>query len=237
MASGLMSEGEDCPQVGNDSRYLGGGQGASGYYEPPVVANQPEQDIHRQWYVAYAGLDQKTIAVSFDLAVTLGSARIHLRKGAEGQLGPMKLRIADIRQAPDELISSWIDKKHQRAWRVAVDIESYPGSDFPSIHGYPVDEHHELINRVELSGEPIQANSDKGTQLEGLHPTPISYAQLRLASGGGTAHQVLTLVANPSKVSELELSASGKRKVTITDIPLDPKPESVQKLDPHPRGQ
>jgi len=48
-------------------------------------------------------------------------------------------------------------------------------------------------------------------------------ASLQILAGAGTTTQELSLTVNPAKASAISFNPAGLRKVTITDIPLDPK--------------
>ena len=121
---------------------------------------------------------------------------------------------------------AWVGGKqaHRNTWKVVTVISGYPQSHIPSLNGQLFDATGAVITHTDVSGRPTvekQSTNQFGQQFwqnqQGLD------ASINTSAGAGTLNQELTLTVDPSKVDKAHLSASGVRKVTLTDIGLDPK--------------
>jgi len=205
--------------VSNVMTPSGGYLGSAGQ----IGMNGGGRDPFLEWYAIDSAPTDTTTSVVFNINIGIGSVKVPLREGAEGQTGTMKVHINSIKPGPDRQV--WIGGSNhkQRAWTVSVAISGFPGAIQPNMIGNILDLNGAPVNRVDDSGNPL---SDKPTRngASTVYLPPAGFdASLQILAGAGTTTQELSLTVNPAKASAISFNPAGLRKVTITDIPLDPK--------------
>ena len=197
---------------GNGGYLNNGGQiGANGRGNEPYI----------EWYNFDADPSEATATIEADINIGLGSGTVPLKEGAEGKVGPLTIHVNSIRPAADR--TSWNDvRSKQKSWAVSVTVSGYQGPTMPSLGGRVLDANGISILRVNANGIPLPESSNRGV-VSGYQPPAGFDAALQGGMGNSGSTVSLALSVNPSKASALSLTATGIRKVKITDIPLDPK--------------
>jgi hypothetical protein len=179
-------------------------------------------DSYLDWYAVDTGLTDTSTSVNFDINKSYGTGTVPLKQGEECKVGSMTVHIDSVKAAPDKRSWNGMDRE-QKAWEVSVTLSGFSGPKLPNISGRILDSKGDIISRVDKSGDPIKDEPAKAGAYPGFQMNRGFDASLQVTGGFGTNKQVLFLPANPSKVSALSLTANGIRRITITDLLLDPK--------------
>ncbi len=174
------------------------------------------------WYEIDTDPSQTQTSVGFDISVRMGSGLLPVKEGAEISVGPLKVKVTGIKRGPDRK-QNWGANPNvsQKTWTITVTVTGSVAGKIPNMYLYGVDDHGMQVSRVDAGGAPIHPKVS-GTNMY----QPISGgfdAQVYSLSGAGTATQEYSSTINPSKLSGLNISASGSRIVTFKNILLDPK--------------
>ena len=205
-------------RVWNVSSENGEYPGSAGYIGPKWEGGSPYLD----WYNIDSDLKAKRTSIRFEVMVPFGTGTVPLKKGAETDIGTMKVHIDSINRGPDrnplEILNFY-----RKTWQISVTVSGFPGSIAPTLGGLALDAKGDVVNTIDRDGTAFQASTTGYVISGGIRRQVTRAPMVQAIRGAGTAHQVLWMPINPTDVSALSLTANGIRIVTITDIPLDPK--------------
>lgn len=176
------------------------------------------------WYRVATDPGVSSTSAVIDLNVNLGSGFIPLKEGAEAQIGPLHLKINSIKRGPDVQRFAIGQQENRSSWKVATTITGYNQTHIPDLDGRAYDAKGTLITHLDSAGNPLpeERTSNNFGGMPWVFPNQLN-ANVATDAGNGTLNQELDLPVKPSKVEKLQLNATGTRKVTVTDILLDPK--------------
>jgi len=177
-------------------------------------------DPYLEWYALDTDPTQTSTALLFSMTVPLGTVSIPLREGAEASLPSLKIHIDSVKPAPETDIR--VGNGRIRPWFVTVTLSGPAGRQTPSLAGVLMDAGGDPVTRVDAKGNPFSKAQTLRFNQSGSDRIESEAASVTILEGADASHKVLSIVANPAKVASLSLFASGLRRVTITDIPLDP---------------
>ena len=171
------------------------------------------------WFNVDAAAGDKTTTATFDLRFSMGAGSLPLKVGGEGEVGNMRVRITGIkRSSPKPGYHPF--EQNRAGWTVSTAITGYSSSLVPGLSGSAYDADNQPIQQVDRDGNPALSAMGR----PGVRPDSWpSDASVSTEEGGGTLKPELRLPVKPSKVARIQLRADGIRKVTVTDILLDPK--------------
>jgi len=205
-----------------DSRGLSGGGGQTMQIPPePMVSTEAKQEPYLVWYTISAPQEQRTAAMDFNLAVSFGQKAIPLEVGAEAEFGPFQMRITAIKPGEDRLIPEGGKKLPARKWIVSV-AGRYSGPKWPAIMGDAILPDGSTVKHVYFDGEPALWDGNGKRQGQGKESGPTTWGGLESTRATSDEAAGLEMYCNPARVSKISLTARGTRKLTLTDIPLDP---------------
>ena len=189
-----------------------------------IGANGRVGEPYIEWYSVDSDPSATTASIQFDINLNLGTGVVPLKEGADGKIGPINVHVNSIQPLPDRSVNGTAANK-EKVWGVSLTLSGYQGSTAPSFNGRVLDLHGVSISRVNAAGIPLPELSNRGgyNSFGGYQPPTGFDAGTQIQGGSGTPNLQLVVPVNPSKASALSLSATGIRKVKITDIPLDPK--------------
>jgi len=185
--------------------------------------NGGNREPYLGWYSVDTDPSLKMASVVFDITSNQGNATIPFKEGAEGSIGSARIHIDSIKLAEKGKGGNSPRFTPDRTWTVSVTISGFTASTVPNISGRAFDQKGNMVYRVDTKGDPLSEETTRRMYSPGFNPVPGFDASLQCIKGYGSAHQDLSIPVNPSKAASLWLGMSGTRKVTITDILLDPK--------------
>ncbi len=189
-----------------------------------LANNNNGRERYLEWYALDTDPSKTTTELTFSLNLNLGAGSLAMKEGADATVGAMKLHLDSIKPGPDKP-ESYGNLGHQKTWLIAISSTGFAGDHVPNFYVRPMGDNGLVIQRVDTKGNPTPVPENRNGYWQG-NQTVSGFAYdttLQLISGAGTAHQVYSTVVNPAKTASLTLSANGERKVTFTNLLLDPK--------------
>ena len=175
-----------------------------------------------EWYNVDSNLKAQRTSIHFEVMVPFGTGTLPLKKGAETEIGAVKVHIDSINRGPDRSPLDILNS-YRKTWQIAATVSGFSGSFAPTLGGYALDAKGKVVKAIDRDGIVLQT-TPTGYVVNAGSAKGVTFGPLvQTLHSTGTAHQVLRMPINPADVSALSLTANGIRNVTITDIPLDPK--------------